>query len=203
LKSEASIPFKLNYARESNFTISGENYMKDILLISLPSIAGLILAYLSYKFGKRSKKYETLLSKAVPLAEQIIELLQKIESSYNYLMDFHKINFHHCDNIDVMVNSFESHGVLYEEEQNVIQELIQNRLDLSNLCRSARIYLDNNLLTNIENYIKTGDFSFSSAVGYDDFNKNFWTNLLREENNDYRIALYKDTIKHCHKLLPK
>jgi hypothetical protein len=177
--------------------------MKDILQIGIPSVIGIVLAILSYKLGKRSKKYDALLPKAIPIAEQIIDLLQKIESRYKYLKEFFKLNFRQFHNIDEMVDSFEGHGDLYEQEKNDIQTMMQQRVDLLNLCHSARLYLDNNILSNIEKYIEVGNFGFSSAVGFDDFYKNFWLNLLKEENEKYRITLYNDTMKYCQKLLPK
>jgi len=178
--------------------------MKDYLLVGIPLIFALITSFFSFQYGKRSKKYAIILSKAIPLAERILELLNQINELNNQLTSYFKNNFGKDTPFEDKIDKFRAYSyTLDKDAKENIQELLKKRDDLKELITKSYLYLNNEILHSIKKYLSIGDFVFSKGIQFSDFEEKFWANLTNAENITKRDFYYSKIIKKLNKLLPK
>ncbi len=169
------------------------------------SILGIIISSTAgYIFGRRKKIDEIRLNIAFPKAEEISIIIQEIFDDEESLTKWWHNNFGHLKNIDEGIEYFEKHNNLYENEHQVVQNLLNKSGLLCKNVRSARIYLNEKDLDRIEEYLSIGHFTYSSdglgGILFSTFLKEFFSNLLDEENSKKRIALFAEIKKRLNKM---
>lgn len=178
--------------------------LDDILKIGIPSLIGLVTAFVSYSLGKRSKKYEILLEKSIPIAERVSTKLNTIHLVNEKLAEYYHKNFDHMESFEHAMDSFDRYITsLHNDVTNNIHELMQVRDALKAEIANSSLYLNHTLTNEIMRYLKLGDFTFADSELHSNFYEEFWRNLLDIENTKLRTLLYSDVNKYIAKILPK
>lgn len=172
----------------------------DFVKVALPSVIGIIGMFITYHLGKKAKTDDIRIKRGYELAEQIAVLFQDIHEIYITLDQLVTRNFGHVDFSDA-IESFHRYSSLYEQDRDRISSLMEKRVQLAALIKSARVYLSPDLLDKLQAYIQRGEFVYTTDGGIftDTYIEDFFRNLRDSSNRSRREQLYKEVLSSLHK----
>jgi len=176
----------------------------DIVKIGLPSfVLALISSVVAYYIGRRSKIDDLKIKKGFELIEDISNLFHDIAGSEEFFYDFYERNYGHMPDIGQAIDNFERQKLLFKQDYEHIEDLGKKRNELYNKLRVGVLYLNNNILEKMREYLDIGLFSYchDCANFINEYYLEFFKNIIDRNNHEKRVILQKSILKDMKNLL--
>ena len=169
----------------------------DLIKWALTGLAWLISVVITYHIGKRGKVDDLKIQRRHELVDKLSILLQEDHQTRQTLVAEFNSNFEHLDRVEAY-EAFEKHESLYQSMRAGIERCAELKIELRNLSREIAIYINEDLLKEINKYIDSTSFSYmTDGFGFliNTYGRSFFDNLLDTKNIDIQNTTYKKILK--------
>lgn len=173
------------------------------LIIALIGIVtAIVTAIVSYYLGKKATIDNKRIDRGFTIAEEIAVLFQEVSELEKSLCTVYDMNFSDRS-FDEAWAVLEKLRVLYNQQFNQIKELSNLRESLNGKLKSARLYLRNSVLDDIQVFLDLSLFRYDTDGGvmFNTFEREFMRNLVSEDNRIARTDLAVKIINDLPKLV--
>jgi len=169
----------------------------DLIKWVLTAIAWIVSVFVTYKIGKRGKVDDLKIHRRHELVEKLSILLQEDHQTREGLIrQFHR-NFAHLERA-AAYEAFETLETLYQDMRASIERCAELKIELRSLSRQIAIYLQEDLLSELNKYLGSTSFTYiTDGIGLfiNTYGRSFFENLLDETNIKIRNIAYFNILK--------
>jgi hypothetical protein len=169
----------------------------DLIKWILTGSAWLISVVITYKISKRGKVDDLKIQRRHELVERLSILIQEDHQTRLTLAAEFFSNFEHLDRAEAY-EAFEKHESLYQGIRASIERCAEIKIELRDISREIAIYINEDLLTEINKYMDSTSFSYmTDGVGFliNTYGRSFFENLLDNKNINIQNSTYKKILK--------
>jgi len=169
----------------------------DLIKWILTGLAWLVSVVITYHVGKRGKVDDLKIQRRHELVEKLSILLQEDHQTRQTLVAEFNSNFEHLDRPEAY-EAFEKHESLYQGMRTGIERCAELKIELRNISREITIYINEDLLGEINKYIDSTSFSYmTDGFGFliNTYGRSFFENLLDKNNLDLQNSAYSKILK--------
>lgn len=169
----------------------------DLIKWFFTGLAWLVSVIVTYHIGKRGKVDDLKIRRRHELVEKLSVLLQEDHQVRKGLNRQFNSNFNHLERAEAY-EAFERHESLYQGMRSSIERCSEIKYEMHTLERDIAIYIKEELLLEIEKYINSTTFTYSTdGFGFliNTYGRSFFENLLNEENINIQNTSYSKLMK--------
>lgn len=169
----------------------------DLIKWILTGAAWLVSVVVTYRIGKRGKIDDLKIHRRHELVEKLSILLQEdYQTRKGLISQFHS-NFDHLERAEAY-DAFEEHYSLYQGMRASIERCGELKIELRTLSREIAIYIQENLLSELNAYLESTSFTYSTdgfGILINTYGRSFFENLLNETNIETQDSTYSKILK--------
>lgn len=169
----------------------------DLIKWVLTGLAWLVSVVITYQIGKRGKVDDLKIHRRHELVEKLSILLQEDHQTRESLIRQFHSNFKHLERPEAY-EAFEKHDSLYQGLRTDIERCAELKIELQTLSRETAIYIQEDLLTELNKYLDSTSFTYmTDGFGFliNTYGRSFFDNLLDETNIKIQNAAYSKILK--------
>jgi len=181
--------------------------MEKILAVASEFIGNLfelIKSWINYLIGKRTKIDDIKLKEVPSIAKRVSVLFQNVMDDDQYYFNFyHSDAFKYIKNIEDFSRHFENQRGSFYGEYHRIDELIKTREKLKVQLKTARLYLNYDIIEDIQTYLKLDQFWYETTAYTDNntFYLEFFRNISDDKNHAMRGKISHRVLKKLGRLI--
>lgn len=174
-----------------------------LLNIIVPIITAIITAIITYLVTRKGKIDDITIKRGLEIAEKISILIQNIIEDEDYFYKTYEGNYSHYLNMEGAIENFKRMKSLFSPDYARIEKHADNKRQLIDNLKIARLYLNKKIIKQMQEYIDIGHFTFEHD-GFGMVNTyylDFFKNIMNATNKQNRLQLAESIKLNLYKLL--